>query len=181
MTSAWIHQLTRPAMRRLVEPPRQQKRHHQRGDEQADDDRFDRDRRAEPDRPHEGAPDEQVHDAGQHRDRKRRQHDAVRREPAAVRQIDDAEAVEKLDGRVAAECDESPEHERVRQAGDRTLDDRLSLADDVDEEAGDSESEVVERERVGSRRNQADARRDLRGEGADEDDDEQPEQQRGHL
>ena len=43
MTSACTHQFDPARERRLVEPPRQQERHHQRGDEQADDDRFDRD------------------------------------------------------------------------------------------------------------------------------------------
>ncbi len=81
---------------------------------------------------------------------------------------------------VAAERHESPEHERVGQAGGGTLDDRLPLADDVDEKSGDSESEVIEGKRVGSGRDQADACRDLRGKRPDEDDDEQPEQQRCH-
>ena len=122
MTNAWIHQLTRPASD--ASSSRQVRRNvdHQRRDEQRDDDRLDRDVLAETDRPHEGAPDEQVDDADQHRDRKRREHDPVRGKPAAVRQVDDAETAQELDGRVAAERDEAPEHERVRQAGDRTLD-----------------------------------------------------------
>ena len=44
---------------------------------------------------------------------------AIGVEPAGVREVDDAEAVEELGERVAAERDEAPEHERVHR-GRRT-------------------------------------------------------------
>ena len=61
------------------QPVGQQKRHHQRRDEQADHDRFRRDRRAEADRPHDRAAHEQIADAGEDRDRKSGQDVAVAR------------------------------------------------------------------------------------------------------
>ena len=71
----------------------------------------------------------------QHGRGERRQREAVGVKPAGVRQIDDAEAVEEFGERVAAERDEAPEHERVREAGERPLPDRPPLQQDVDEEA----------------------------------------------
>src|SRR6185503_20431472 len=109
------------------------------------------------------------------------QDDAVNGKPAAVRQIDDAEAAQELDGCVSTERDKSPEHQGVREAGTRPLDDGLSLTDDVDEKPCEAEPEVVEGERIGCCGNQARARRDLRGKRADENDHEQPEQQGGHT
>ena len=86
------------------------------------------------------------------------------------------EAVQKLDGGVAGEGDESPEHERVRHADRRPLTDRLALQEHVDEEASDAESGSVEREAAGSGGDDADARRHLRHKGADEQQEQQPEQ-----
>ena len=60
-------------------------------------------------------------------------------EPARVGEIDDAEAVQKLDGRVAAERHEAPEHQRVHRAGDRPLLDRPPLKQHVDDEPLDAE------------------------------------------
>ena len=97
-----------------------------------------------------------------------------------MRQVGDAEAVEKLRDGVAAKRDEAPEDERVREAGGRPLGDGLALQHDVDEEPLNPEPEAIEREGIRGGRDQADARRDLRGEDADEDDDEQPEDERGH-
>ena len=67
MTTVCTHQFTRPASARLVEPERQQKRHHQRRDEQRDDDRLDRHVRAER-RPagRTRAGPSRKHDAGEH-------------------------------------------------------------------------------------------------------------------
>jgi hypothetical protein len=110
----------------------------------------------------------------------RSEHETVRVEPAGAGEIDDAEAVEKFGDGVPAERDEAPEHERVRQAGDGPLDDGLSLAHDVDEEALRAKTEVVDREGIGGGRDQADARRDLRGEQAGEHQHQDPEDERSH-
>ena len=120
------------------------------------------------------------HDAAEDANRERRQQQPICMEPAGVRQVDDAEAAEELDGRVEAEGHEAPEDEGVRGARDRPLADGAALPDDVDEKATDSEAEVVGAEGIGGADNQADACRDLRSERAHEDDHEQPEQQRFH-
>ena len=85
------------------------------------------------------APNQEIDDAREDGHGKRRQHRAIGGEPVRVREVDDAEAVEELGDGVAAERDEPPEHERVREAGDGPLDDGPALADDVDEEALNAE------------------------------------------
>ena len=82
---------------------------------------------AEAGRPDDDAPNQQVEDAGEHGGGKRRKQRAISKEPRAMREVDDAEAVEKLDDRVARERDEAPEHERVREAGRRALANRAPL------------------------------------------------------
>ena len=57
----------------------------------------------------------------------------------------------------------------------RTLGNRLTLEDDVQEKTLEPEAEVVEGKRVGRGENQADARRHLRREDADGHDEKQPE------
>ena len=91
------------------------------------------------------------------------------------------EAVQELDGRVAAERDETPEHERVRHAGDRPLRDRLALKRTSRTKPLDAEAEVVEGKGVGRGGDQPDARRHLRRERADERDEQQPEDERFHT
>ena len=137
-------------------------------------------RRAERDRPDERAADEQVDDAGEDGDGKRRQRRRGRRGTSACsREVDDAEAVQELDGRVAAERDEAPEHERVRQAGDRPLADRLALQDDVERGSAVTRKPSWSSEKVfGAGGDQADARRHLRREGADEQQHQDPEDER---
>ncbi len=132
------------------------------------------------DRTHERTSRQQEQDAGEHGDRKRRENRPVGREPAAPGDVGDAEARQELHRRVAAERDEAPEHECVREAGDRPLRDRPALADDVGEEAQSAHSGAVDRERVGCGGNQPDPRRDLRRKRAGEHEDEQPEHQRLH-
>ena len=103
-------------------------------------------RRAQRGRTEDRAPHEQKQDAAEHGRGKRHQHDAIGEEPARVRQVGDAEAAEEFDDRVAAERDEAPEHERVRQSDDRPLADRAHLQHDVDEEPLQAAAHVVERE-----------------------------------
>ena len=123
----------------------------------------------------------QIADAEQDGGRKRRQRQAVGMKPAGLRQVDDAEAVEELGQRVAAERDEAPEHERVHQAGERPLLDGPPLQQDVDDEAAGAEAEVVERKGVGSRGDQLNAARDLGRERAQERQEEDPEREGGHV
>ena len=59
-------------------------------------------------------------------------------------------------------------------AGGRTLGDRLTLEDHVQEKTPEPEAEVVEGERVGRGQNQPDACRHLRREDADGDEDKEP-------
>ena len=101
ITSTCAHQLTRPASVSSASPNVSRNVDHQRRDEQRDDDRFRRYRCAQPDGRTNARRNEQVEDADKDADRKRRERDTVRLEPARVRQIDDAEAVQELDGRVA--------------------------------------------------------------------------------
>src|SRR5262245_8801426 len=68
----------------------------------------------------------------------------------------------------------------MRQANDRPLRDRLTLQQHVDEESAEADADSIDRERVGRRSNQPDARRHLGDEHAPEDDDQQPEGQRLH-
>ena len=83
---------------------------------------------AEADRPDERAADEQVDDAAEDG---RRQTASARGDRRGTSRVCVRSTMprpyEKLDGRVAAERDEAPEHERVRQAGDRPLADRPPL------------------------------------------------------
>src|SRR6185503_5535010 len=88
--------------------------------------------------------------------------------------------LEELGHRVAAERHEAPEHDRVRQTGEGPFADGLALKDDVDQEAGRTETGTLERERVGGGCNQANARGDLRHERACEDQYQSPEDQRFH-
>ena len=67
----------------------------------------------------------------------------------------------------------------MRKARQRPFLDRLPLQDDVDQEAPDAESGILERDRLGSGSDQADAGRNLRRKRAGEPEDEQPEDQRG--
>ena len=117
MTSACIHQLIRPAAD--SSSSRQPRRNVTISVAMNSpiDDRFERDlsRRGATGRTNARRT-SRKHDAGQHGDRKRRQHDAVGVEPRRVGQIDNPEAVQKLGDGVAAERDEAPEHERVREA-----------------------------------------------------------------
>ena len=105
------------------------------------------------DGPSHDAPDEQEEDAERgpppQTARARRRYIVKR---GRAREVDDAEAAQELDERVAGKRDEAPEHERVRQAGSRPFTDRLALKDDVDEEALDAEGGMIEREAVRRRR-----------------------------
>ena len=134
MTIACTHQLTRPAID--ASSSRQVSRNViiSVAMKQRDHDRLERDLGPEPDRPHERAADEQVDDAGEDADRKRRQDDAVGVEPAGLPSDRRCPGRAGTRRRVAAEGDEPPEHERVRQAGDGPLANRLPLQHDVDEE-----------------------------------------------
>ena len=76
---------------------------------------------------------------------------------------------------VEREGEKSPEDERMRRAGERTLGNGGALADDVDQEPRDARAEAIDREGVRCGGDQPDAGRDLRGKGADEDHDQQPE------
>jgi hypothetical protein len=95
-----------------------------------------------------------------------------------MREVDDAESPEKLRDRITTERDEPPEDERVRKARQRPFLDRLPLQDDIDQKAPDAEGGILERDRMGSGSDQADAGRNLRCKRADEPEDEQPEDQR---
>ena len=134
----------------------------------------------EPDRPHERAADQQVDDAGEHARRQTASARPIGGEPAGVREVDDAEAVQEFGERVAAERDEAPEHERVRDAGSRPLGDRPALQDHVDRKRLTRNPRWSRENVFGRGGNQADARRDLRREGADEDEEQQPEDERCH-
>jgi hypothetical protein len=180
------HQHVRPPVdplrhRPLLQPEREEVGDHQRGDEQPDDDRLDRYLRAQSDRTHERPANQQKEDAAEDRHGKRRQRDAICREPGGVREIDDAEAAQEFGQRVAAERDEPPEHEGVRDAGNRPLADRSHLKDDVHQKAVDPKPEVVEGKRLGGDGNQLNATCDLRREGSDGRHEQQPERESGHC
>src|SRR5580765_2210684 len=145
------------AERGLFEVEPEQKRGHQRRDEQRDDDRFNRDCRTQRGRPEDGPPHHQEQDAGEYGRRERDEHDAIREEPARVRQVDDAKASEELDARVAGERDEAPEHERVREPDNGSFPDGAHLKNDIDEEPLRASAHVVECERSGGGSNEADA------------------------
>ncbi len=164
-----------PGDGRFVELKGQQERDHQRRDEERDHDRFDRHLGPKRDRTDERTPDEQVDDTEEHGRGERRQRNAIEVEPAGVRQIDDAEAAQEFGQRIPAESDESPEHERMHQAGQRPLADGLTLKNDVEEKAAGAEAEIGRAECVGRRRDQLNTPRHLRREGADAGQEEEPE------
>src|SRR5262245_38548116 len=97
---------------------------------------------AERNRPHEGSPDQEVRDPDEDRDRERHKESSVRLENPGAREINDAQAVEKLHDRVACERDESPEDERMHEPGGRPLADGSCLQDDVEEKAFEAEGNV---------------------------------------
>ena len=104
---------------------------------------------AEADRADERAPDDQIENAAEDRQGKRRQRDAVRVEAALVSvKVENAETVQEFTGGIAAKRDKSPEDKRVGETGRRALENRLSLQQDVDDEALRAElREFVQRER----------------------------------
>jgi hypothetical protein len=55
------------------------------------------------------------------------------------------------------------------------------LREDVDEKPTDAEAELIDRKVIGRRRDQADARRDLRREGAGEGEKQDPENESSHT
>jgi len=95
--------------------------------------------------------------------------------------LGDAEAAEDFDQRVAAERDEAPEHQRVREARHRPLADRPRLQQDVEHEAPQAPPEVLQRQLPRRGGDKADARGKLRREGAHERDEKDPEGERLHA
>src|SRR5262249_37322902 len=111
--------------------------------------------------------DQQIQDADQHGSGKWSEQNPVCLKPHGSREIDEPHAVQELDAGIPGECNKTPEHERVRESGPGTLANRAPLRDNVQKEAANTNTGVVEGEGAGSRENQANAGRDLREKGRD--------------
>src|SRR6185436_9446708 len=86
----------------LFQPPAEEERDHQRGNEAADDDRLDRHVIAEADRADERAPDDQIENAGEDRQGKRRQRDAVPVEKRGFGEVENTQTAQEFTGGIAA-------------------------------------------------------------------------------
>ena len=166
-----VHAFRRGALR---QPKRQEEGHHQREDEEPNQDGFLRDSRAERRRPPDSATDEQVQHSGDHHQRKWHERQAINAGRRRVRDINEAEAAQGFHRRKATKRAEAPEHEQVSNADDGTLTDDASLEDDLGEEPVEPAAKVIEAETLGRGFQEPGANGHLHREPSDEPDQDQP-------
>ena len=119
-----------------------QERDHQDRDERADEHRFLRHVGAERARPQDAAPDGQEHDAAEDADGERHERHRVGVKAGGAGEIDDAQAAQRLDRRIAGERAEAPEDEEMGDPHDRARGDGPALEDDFADERAEARTEL---------------------------------------